>query len=522
MTANLLSYIKEKLKMQLFRERLGKPMKKYVKKITSCVLILVMTICAAGCTQTTKSSEQSLDSLLDPQNPTTVTVWNYYNGDQLSAFENLVSKFNETIGASKGIVAVSVSLGSINNLADSLIDAVNGKAGAEDIPSIAAVYAETAYILEQQSAIIELNKYFSDSEIEEYIPSFIEEGRLVEDGPIMICPVSKSTEIFAVNSTDWEAFEKSTGISYDNIDTYEELTATAKAYYEYTDGLTPDVLEDGKALYGRDSVANYVFVGTRQLLGHELFTATADGVTVDMNKDVFRTLWDNYYIPYINGYFAANTSHRSEDMKTGSIISLTCSTSGVNYLSNTVTELDDTKHSININLYKPLHFKNGEDIAVQQGAGYSILKTSDAEQYAASVFLKWFTDTEQNLDFSVMSGYSPVKKSANDVNLIESAYKSINTTNVNDKDNVIDSLKISSELYSTSETYTNKPFEGSKDVRDLLGTALEDACKNDRAAVLERIAAGMSREAAVAEFSTDEYFNKWFDQLTNNVNHIIK
>ena len=34
---------------------------------------------------------------------TDITVWNYYNGDQLESFNRLVSTFNETIGKAKGI-----------------------------------------------------------------------------------------------------------------------------------------------------------------------------------------------------------------------------------------------------------------------------------------------------------------------------------------------------------------------------------------------------------------------------------
>ena len=34
---------------------------------------------------------------------TDITVWNYYNGDQLESFNRLVSTFNETIGKEQGI-----------------------------------------------------------------------------------------------------------------------------------------------------------------------------------------------------------------------------------------------------------------------------------------------------------------------------------------------------------------------------------------------------------------------------------
>ena len=35
---------------------------------------------------------------LDPNNPTTITVWDYYNGAQQASFDSLVSEFNSTVG----------------------------------------------------------------------------------------------------------------------------------------------------------------------------------------------------------------------------------------------------------------------------------------------------------------------------------------------------------------------------------------------------------------------------------------
>ena len=38
--------------------------------------------------------------------------------------------------------------------------------------------------------------------------------------------------------------------------------ATAGAYYDWTDAQTPEP-DDGKALFGRDAMANYMLVGAR-------------------------------------------------------------------------------------------------------------------------------------------------------------------------------------------------------------------------------------------------------------------
>ena len=61
------------------------------KRRLLCVLCaLGLMSAAAGCGE---------KSPLDPKNPTTITVWTYYNGDQLSAFDNLVDDFNVSVVA---------------------------------------------------------------------------------------------------------------------------------------------------------------------------------------------------------------------------------------------------------------------------------------------------------------------------------------------------------------------------------------------------------------------------------------
>ena len=46
--------------------------------------------------------------------PTTITIWTYYNGDQLECFNQLVEQFNSTVGKEKNIRVESSSQGSVN------------------------------------------------------------------------------------------------------------------------------------------------------------------------------------------------------------------------------------------------------------------------------------------------------------------------------------------------------------------------------------------------------------------------
>ena len=73
---------------------------------TACMLLM------QGC----GAKEENYDSLLNPNKPVTLEIWTYYNGTQKAAFDELVTEFNETVGAEKGIVVEAYSQGNVNDL----------------------------------------------------------------------------------------------------------------------------------------------------------------------------------------------------------------------------------------------------------------------------------------------------------------------------------------------------------------------------------------------------------------------
>ena len=96
---------------------------------------------------------------------TDITVWNYYNGDQLESFNRLVSTFNETIGKAKGIRVSGSSQGTVNDLEANVMDAAEGKVGSAEMPTIFAAYADTAYKLDQMGMVVDLKDYLTEDEM---------------------------------------------------------------------------------------------------------------------------------------------------------------------------------------------------------------------------------------------------------------------------------------------------------------------------------------------------------------------
>lgn len=433
--------------------------------------------------------------------PVNLSVWTYYNGDQLESFNKLVDTFNNTVGKEKNITVESYSQGSVNA---QVMAAAQGKVGASAMPNIFMAYADTAYAMDQMGELADLAPYFTDEERAAYVDSYLTEGDFDDSGSIKIFPVAKSTELLFLNDTDWKLFAAATGARYSDLETVEGLVKTAEAYYNWTDAQT-DTPNDGKALFGRDAMANYMLIGAKEL-GETIFDVKDGKMTMGLSEDVARKLWDNYYVPYIKGWAAASGHFRSDDIKIGSILAYIGSNSSATYFPTQVMLSDTESHDIELKVLPTPHFEGCEKVSVQQGAGMAVAKTTDAEVEASVVFLKWFTQPENNIAFAVGSGYLPVTYAANDMDAIHSS----GLTLTGNMENV---LMEAVDAVNTNELYTTKAFEGGTDARSKLNYSMSDLATADRATVEERLAAGESAEEAEAEFLTDEYFEAWYQSL---------
>ncbi|MDE6745321.1 MAG: extracellular solute-binding protein [Oscillospiraceae bacterium] len=448
--------------------------------------------------------------------PVSVEIWHYYNGSLQSSFDKMIENFNNTVGAENNITVSAHSQGSIADLETAVLSSANKQVGSGELPNIFASYADTAYEIEKMGILADLDQYFTAEEQAEYIDSYIEEGRIGSGGELYIFPIAKCTETFMLNKTEWDAFAEATGATAEGMRTVEGITDTARRYYEWTDAFTPDIPGDGKALYGRDALANLFIIGSKQL-GHEIFHVENGSVTVDLDESAMRRIWDNYYVPYISGYFRSDGKYRSDDVKVGNIISLIGSTSSAVYFPDEVTD-DHGTHAVDAEILPMPVFEGGQAVSVQQGAGMVVTKSTPEEEAAAVQFLKWFTEPENNIAFSAESGYLPVKKEANDYNYYKETAEKLGIEVVGTNDTVI---REAFSRISETELYTSKAFDGCQEARSILEKSLADKAAKDRAAVVDHMKLDMSLGEAVALYNTDENFAEWFAQLKADINAAI-
>ncbi|MEG1010555.1 MAG: extracellular solute-binding protein [Ruthenibacterium sp.] len=477
--------------------------------LRACAAALCITLCfsLAGC--------GSSRPLLDPKSPVTITMWHYYNGAQKDALAKLVREFNATAGKEAGVVVEEFSQADVTTLEESVLAAAAHKPGADKMPNIFAAYADTAYLADTLGVVADVASYLSEEERAAYVEGYLDEGSFGADGSLKIFPIAKSTEIFMLNQTDWEPFSQASGLSAEQaFATIESLTACAKTYYEWSDAQTSEP-NDGKALFGRDAFANYMIIGARQL-GIELFCVQDGKPTLNFDKQVIRRLWDNYYVPTVSGWFTAENRFRSDDVKVGTILSFVGSSSGASFFPKEVVVSDTESHPVKMQVLPAPQFAGGKPFAVQQGAGMVVTTATDEEIYASVLFLKWLTQPERNLTFSMDSGYLPVTKAAVDLTFASAA---MDAANLDAQMRSIIQTGLSTAANNTM--YTTKAFAAGREVRNVLEKSMPEKAKADRAAVESALAGGADAQTVLAQYCSDENFEAWYAQTLTALQELL-
>ena len=347
--------------------------------------------------------------------PVTLTMWHNFSGNNREVTDGLINEFNETVGKEEGIVITVTSLSSSSEQNEKLEMIAAGDSGAPEMPDMVTAYPAMAVTLMNEGLIAPLDDYFTDEQLAAYLPQFIAEGRL-PDGKLYVFPISKSTETLFVNRTLFDRFAAETGADFGDLATFEGLAKLAVSYYEWTDGKTPDIPNDGKTFFSADQWFTVAQLGVEQL---GVNFVGADSLAT--GSEAFRRIWDAMVLPAIQGGYAVIDGYTSDLSKTGDIICNTGSTAGVNFYVETIVYPDNTKEDVEYDVLPFPILEGGQKIALQRGAGFIVAKTTPEKEKAAAVFLEWFTQPENNMRFIATTGYLPVMAAAFDQRLAEGA-----------------------------------------------------------------------------------------------------
>lgn len=458
-----------------------------------CLCCIVMSAFLVSCEAAGIKTGDKQPEVVD------VKVWTYYTSDQLKGFNSLVDEFNAGVGKEKGIHVISYNPGSLSDLVQMVRDSVQGVVGAQEMPDVFSSYKDMAYELDKLGVVADIAPYMTDDEWDLYVDSYIDDGRF-EEGVIKLFPIAKSTEILVINNASFKEFAEECDISYDDLKTVEGITRTAEIFYKWT---------GGKAFFGRDDIANYFFAGAMEL-GHELCVTENGKTSINLDKEVARKLWDNYYIPFVKGYFSESGKFRTDDIKTGNLVAYVGSSSSANFFPRVVNISDTEQADTEMLALECPHFEGCEKYAMQQGAGMAVVKNGEEKERAAVEFLKWFTEAERNISFSVSASYLPVQKKANDMEYIRSVAGSMD-------DRVEKAFEASLETIKNSRLYTQDIYEKGFEFRAYLKKAMTDVAREDRGKVVSEMDKGASYKDALSEFVSDDYFEDWYARVCRDI-----
>ena len=351
------------------------------QKILAALLCTAALLCLASCGKKTEAE------------PTILTLWHVYGGEVDSPLNPLIEEFNDTVGREQGI---SVEVTSVTNSAtihDNVLAAAYQDPGAPALPDLFVSYPKTVLALPDENILVDYRDYFTDEELDGYLPEFIEEGTV--NGRLTVLPITKSTEILFVNKTAFDRFAAETGASLDDLATWEGLFQTGEKYREWS---------GGKCFFVHDNHFNYFQVGVTSL-GEDFF---ADGGLAF--GPAFERAWEPYARAALQGELWLGSGYATEPLRTGDAIASVASSASVLYYSDVVTYPDNTSEQVEIIALPCPIFEGGENLVMQRGVGMCAVKSTPEREKACMTFLKWLNDPERNVELTTAMGYMPVTK----------------------------------------------------------------------------------------------------------------
>lgn len=367
------------------------------KRLLSLLMVGAMTVTAlTGCSS---KEAAKADIVTELSEPITIEMWHYMNGKQAETLQAIVDDFNSTNG--KGITVKAVGQGGIPDLNKKVITA----AQSNTLPAIINVYPDVATGLIEQKKIADLSAFIQDEKVgmkddveKDFIGSFMKEVSQWENGKVYGLPMTKSTEVLYVNKTLLEKL----GYKVEDLQnlTMEKLAEISKKAKEQL----------GIPGFGFDSSSN-AFISTLKMDGKDFVELDKK---INVENDWVKSFMKFYQEQNMNGAFRIPGEDKflSGPFSNQKVLMYQGSTAGYSHIK--------TNDAFEVAVVEVPVFEGKKKAVIQQGA--SLFVTTDVSkeaQYAAYEFIKFATNKENTAKFAVSTGYLPVRKSAQDTDVVK-------------------------------------------------------------------------------------------------------
>ena len=181
-------------------------------------------------------------------------------------------------------------------------------------------------------------------------------------------------------------------------------------------------------------------------------------MTLHFDKPTLRRLWDNYYVPHQGLVQCQRQDFRSDDIQDRQPAGL-CRFLLQRFLQYLQVLTSDTEsHGIQMAALPCPSFAGCAPVAVSRGPAWWSSRAPRTRS-ACVAFLKWFTQPENNLQFSVQSGYMPVTYAANSMSALENSGLTVS-------ERIHKVLSLSIDAIDRSKLYTTHAFPAALSARN--------------------------------------------------------
>lgn len=361
-----------------------------MKKIAILLCFVILMTCFSGCGQSSTA--------LSPENPVTLTMWHVYGSQTKSPLNDVINEFNRTVGSEKGITINVESVTSSSAIDKALSASANGEPGADTMPDLFTAYPRVVELIGKER-LLSWDDYFSEKELSAFQKDFLSEGYFGDE--LLMLPVAKSAEAFYLNKTLFDRFSAATGVSVDDLNTFDGVFDAARKYYDWSNGQNFMQIND---------YYHYAYVGMKA--NNAEFVRNG---RLRLDDDAFKTIWVPLAQTAIYGGICLEDGYAAARWKTVEIIANTGSTADVLYQPDEVIYSDNTTEAIeSIALPYPTFTDNTAGVIYRGGGLFAVKSEDERKNQAAYIFAKWLTEKEHNLEFVTNAGYLPVTTEAFD------------------------------------------------------------------------------------------------------------
>lgn len=339
---------------------------------------------------------------VDPRGQT-VVWWHNHTGSRDELLSELVAEFNDTNEC--GIVLESQSQGGY----DEIRDKMNASIAAGEAPAALIVgYQNDQAFYQLNDALVDLNIFVDDptwgftaEEKDDFYPSFLEQGEHPAFGNQRLgFPPNRSMEVLYYNQTWLEELGFS-GPPTTPDEFAEMACAAAEANGDGTGGY---ILRDDAS-----AVASWTFAFGGSILAEDGTTYTYDSPATVEAMTFLKGLYDEgcaYF--FTEGYPNTEFAGRRAIFAQGS-------TSGIPFYENDInTFAEEEGRDPDAWGVTAIPHTTPDPVQNLYGGDVMIPVTTPEQELAAWIFVKWFTEPENQAKWDEISGYFPTRASTID------------------------------------------------------------------------------------------------------------